>query len=553
MIHIGREVKKKVNIVRTHLPEKAYLLILYLVIVGVSIGFTFAVDKVIEMVIVPSKLSHDVRIGGLSLGGLTPEEAHQRLQILLAAQTQKPTKVTVGEKEWILTSEELQLAYDLEGTYQSLIDKSNRSQGIRKLWDQLAGTPVDRQIDITFKWNQQAAVQLLEKIKKEVDQPISNARIAVAGDGVTFTPHQVGKTVQIEETLKQIEISLSSFQAERIVSVSLTEVMPKIVSEDLQPIDTLLAESSTVLPAGFETVQKNVSKILAKINGHMIRPEEEFSFVKAAGPFIDKEEYVAPGDVQPIHEQGGIQFGIGQTASTLYWAALKANLVITERHPHLHPQSYISPGLDAAIWDGQLDLRIQNNFKQPVYIDAHIVGNLLIVRIYGNKGNKSKSEVVVEKIEKFAPQTVFMIDGDLPTGERREEQAGEEGVLVEVSRKTSVTIQNENNSNEEENKILVSKDYYRPISRVVYLGTPTQIVNQGNGGIATFGPGDAPPDITPDSNGTGDWNHTSGNGGGSGFANDPNMAPSHSDNGFVENPSVSDPNGPPPDIPVNYP
>lgn len=563
------------NSVRTQLPEKAYLLILYLVIVALSIGLTFALDKAVQKVFLPSQLSPDVRVGGLSLGGLTPEEAHQRLRMLLEAQAQKPTKLTVGEKEWTLTSTELQLAYDMEATYQSLLDKSNRSQGIRKLWDKIVGTPVDPQVDIQYKWNQQAAVQLLEKIKKDVNQPSRNAQIAVTGEKVTFTPHQVGRTVLIEQTLKQIDISLSSFQAERIVTVTLTEEMPKVLSQDLQPIDTLLAETSTVLPADYETARKNVDKILSKVNGHVIRPEEEFSFVTLAGPFFDQKDYIAPRDVQPLHEEGGIQFGIGQTASTLYWAALKASLLITERHAHLHPQAYISPGLDAAIWDGQLDLRIQNNFKQPVYIDAHLTGSLLTIRVYGNKANKSNSQIIVENIEHFTPQTVFMIDGDLATGDRREEQSGQEGVLVEVSRitpqpakvtasgktdlsKTSVTNNDEIVTIQEENKILVSKDYYRPIPRVVYLGTPTQMINQGNGGVATFGSSDStiPPDIAPYGGTSGDVDTSSENSN-SAFSNDPNMAPSFTGNGVVGNPPATEPaispNDPPADIPVLQP
>ncbi|MGD8188805.1 VanW family protein [Brevibacillus ginsengisoli] len=540
------------NFARSYIPEKAYMPILYLVIVILSIVLTFSVGEIVQKVILPTTLSKDVQLGGLSLGGLTPAEAHKRLQLLLKAAETKPTRLVIGEKEWTLTEQDLHLTYDLEATYQSLLYHSNRSQGIRKIWDELMGQQVESVVEIKYSWDQKAAVSLLEKIKREVDQPSANARVEIQGDQVHFTPHQVGKTVLIEESLKQIDNSFATFQAERTVPITVKEEQPSIVSDQLQPIDTLLGEATTVLPNDFETVRKNVMKLVNKLNGMIIQPEEEFSFVHKAGPFTGNQEYLTQTDTHPLNEQGGVQFGIGQTASTLYWAALRSNLQVNERHPHLHPQAYISPGLDAAVWDEKLDLRLQNSFKQPVYVDARVNGNMLSIRFYGNHEDKKQQQIVVTTPEKFQPKTVYMIDGNLQTGESREGQAGEEGVLVEVYRADLVPQAPANQQNllgKKENKIFLSKDYYRPTSRVVYIGPPPQLIQSGNSGANIFG-----NDQANSGNSSGDTG-SKDNQGGSGFADDPNMAPSNSSAPPDIPSEQSTPNhsGAPADIPVLQP
>ena len=518
------------NLSRTQIPEKAYMPILYLVMVIVSIVFTFSVGEVAQKGLLPATLSKEVQVGGISLGGLTPEEAHKRLQLLLKAAETKPTRLVIGEQSWTISAEELHLSYDVEATYQSLLDRSNRSQGLRKIWDKLLGQQVEPIAEIKYSWDQKAAESLLEKIKQEVDQPSANARVEIQGDQVLFTPHRIGKSVLVEESLNRMDTALSTFQAERTVTISVKEEQPEIVSDQLQPIDTLLGEATTSLPNDFETVQKNVEKLVNKLNGTIIQPDEEFSFVHKLGPFTGKNEYLTQTDSHPQYEQGGIQFGIGQTSSTLYWAALRANLQVMERHSHLHPQAYISPGLDAAVWDEKLDLRLQNHFKQPVYLDARLNGTMLSIRFYGNHADKGKQQIVVTTPERFQPQTVFIIDGNLHTGERREGQAGAEGVLVEVYRVDASTrsagVTQQNQLEKQENNTLVSKDYYRPVSHVVYLGPPTQVIRNGNSGVAVFGPSQANP--ANNSAYTGSESGGNGNEGGNGFADDPNMASSNS-------------------------
>lgn|GEM_PF-1470619 len=471
-----------------------------------TIGLTSVLARPIENILIPGTLSPAVRVGGIVLGELSEEEASRRMAALLHSAAAQPIRLIDDGRTWTISPEQLELSYDLEGTFRDAVEKSRQSQGIRKWWNEMLGEPSDPSVDLHFSWNREKAVQLLQEIKQEVDHEPTNAALQTSGQQVRVVPHKTGRVLSVEETLKRIQLSLASLQPERQISLAITETEPEIVTDEVAPIDTLLAEASTEIPDGMITVRDNAEKMTARLHGQILAKHARLSFTAAAGPFLGSSTYATESDPRTLHNTGGIQSGIGQAASTFYWAALKADLTVVERHPHLRPPSYISPGLDAAIWDGKLDLKVENPFEHPVYIEAAINGNRLTIRLYGSSENRSNSEIVVEKVERFQPETVFLLDGSMETWERRVEQTGAEGILAQTYR-----VMKNHSASVQERKDLVSNDYYRPKPKVIRIGPPAHMLKQNGEEMALYGP---MVPVVPDSSGSSNS-----------FAEDPNMAP----------------------------
>ena len=81
----------------------------------------------------------------------------------------------------------------------------------------------------------------------------------------------------------------------------------------------------------------------------------------------------------------GIGGGICQVSTTLYNAAVRANMEITERNHHSLPVHYVSTGMDATVDFGNLDLKFRNNSKYPVYIEAVTTGGKIVINLYSHK------------------------------------------------------------------------------------------------------------------------------------------------------------------------
>lgn len=96
------------------------------------------------------------------------------------------------------------------------------------------------------------------------------------------------------------------------------------------------------------------------LNNTVLWPDEAFSFNKTVGPRTVQQGYRrAPAyfENQNIPVEGG---GICLLSSVLYNAALRANMEIIERTPHVKPIKSVPVGLDATVWYGKNDLKFRN-------------------------------------------------------------------------------------------------------------------------------------------------------------------------------------------------
>lgn len=133
----------------------------------------------------------------------------------------------------------------------------------------------------------------------------------------------------------------------------------------------------------------NVQMAAKKLTGTIIPRGATWSFNDALFPLSVR-------DFQPAHViQGGslvdeLGGGVCQVSSAIFRAALAAGLTITERRPHsLRLPFYDPPGLDAAVYPGQKDLRITNTTSGDVLLQATTQGETIRVNFFGTRDGSS--------------------------------------------------------------------------------------------------------------------------------------------------------------------
>ena len=110
--------------------------------------------------------------------------------------------------------------------------------------------------------------------------------------------------------------------------------------------------------------------------------------------------------------------GICQVSSTIFAAALYANLDIEERWEHEYVSSYIAAGMDAAVaWD-ILDFKIRNNKDYPIRIDITYAGDMLTVDIWGTKTEDSVVEIDTEIMDNSSGKLCVQTTRRVSNGDR---------------------------------------------------------------------------------------------------------------------------------------
>ncbi len=217
--------------------------------------------------------------------------------------------------------------------------------------------------------------------------PENNYTIVEAVTGVSFD-------------MKTVQAALDVAEEGDVVYAPLLYTQPEIDAQNLREhLFTDVLSTYTTQVGGSSNRAINIGLATEKCNGAILPNGSVFSFNNAVGEQTEETGFKKDNAIlngQIIQAYGG---GICQVSSTIFAAALYANLQIVERWNHEFVSSYIPAGVDAAVaWD-ELDLQIANSRSYPIRIDVSFAGQNLTVNIVGTK----TAEVPVEIETKTVP------------------------------------------------------------------------------------------------------------------------------------------------------
>lgn len=236
----------------------------------------------------------------------------------------------------------------------------------------------------------------LEDLARKVNRDPTEAKFKVEeGRVVTFAESQPGIALDIEKSLTKIieVLNRADFNSSQKIELPFEAVKSNLNYGDANDlgISSLIGQGVSDFKGSPKNRVFNIKVATQRFNGVLIKPGEEFSFVKILGE-VDAEHGYLPelvikqGVTEP--EFGG---GICQVSSTAFRAAIYSGLEITARRNHAYPVSYYNPqGMDATVYVPNPDLRFKNNTPGHILIQASITGTILTFDFYGtNDGRKT--------------------------------------------------------------------------------------------------------------------------------------------------------------------
>ena len=299
----------------------------------------------------------------------------------------------------------------------------------------------------------------IDKIHSEVYKEVKDAYYTK--DPFTIYPEQKGidfdvesAKVLIQEPKEQYEIQLTITKPSKTVKEIGTEAFPD-----------LLGVCKTNYAASNKNRTTNLILAAGKINGTVLLPGEEFSYNGVVGKRTVEAGYknaATYSNGQVVDDIGG---GICQISSTLYDAAVFANMDITVRRNHQFVTSYLPAGKDATVVWGSQDFKFKNSRKYPVRITATVSGGVATVQIWGVKEDVEYDiSIETKQISTIKYTTQYVEDPSLPAGTQKVTQAGANGRKVQAYKVMKLNGQ-------VVSRTLLSTDTYRAMTRIVRVGT----------------------------------------------------------------------------------
>ncbi len=232
---------------------------------------------------------------------------------------------------------------------------------------------------------------LSKNIAPTINQAPLNIRLQMQNNKlVVLSPAKKGRELLIEGNLKNI---ISNIKKENTTIKLITKSLGAEINEkniESLGIKELLGKGESNFSGSPKNRIQNITIASQKLNGILVKPDEEYSLVDNLGEVNAEAGYLPElviKENKTIPEYGG---GLCQIATTNFRTAINSALPITERQSHSYAVQYYDPqGTDAAIYIPHPDLKFHNNTKNYILIQTSIFNDILTFEFYGTKDGRS--------------------------------------------------------------------------------------------------------------------------------------------------------------------
>jgi len=284
----------------------------------------------------------------------------------------------------------------------------------------------------------------VDRLAQYIDTGSVEARVAVVDGRATIVqPSRHG--VRLDRAAAVQKIGDAFFGTDRVVELPTIAVLPQLSANQIAALrfgDVLSTGRSSF--AG--SAKYRITNIMAgakHIDGVLIAPGATFSFNTEVGEINEANGFVKGYAVVGKRTQLEWGGGVCQVSTSLFRAAFYAGLPFKEWHAHpfyikwyddyAYPD-VAGPGLDAAIYTGELDLRFVNDTGNWVMIDTTVdtEKQMLDITLRGTATDRAV-RVVGPKITNTVPapkDPVYVDDPTLATGKTKQSDKAKDGMSV---------------------------------------------------------------------------------------------------------------------------
>ncbi|MBU2028382.1 VanW family protein [Patescibacteria group bacterium] len=255
--------------------------------------------------------------------------------------------------------------------------------------------------------DQKLISSFLEDLERQANKDPEDAKFKMdANEKVSlFSLGSPGLKLDKEKSLQIILDYLKNDGQSSQLKLSFVEITPSlsINSIDNLGITSLIGEGRSNFRGSPKNRIFNIKVAASRFDGILIKPGEEFSFVKILGEVDGEHGYLPELVIKKDKTEPEFGGGICQVSTTTFRAAINSGLKITARKNHAYPVQYYNPqGMDATVYIPRPDLRFVNNTPAHILIQTKIEGTELIFKFFGTDDGR-KIEIIGPKITERKP------------------------------------------------------------------------------------------------------------------------------------------------------
>jgi vancomycin resistance protein YoaR len=338
--------------------------------------------------------------------------------------------------------------------------------------------------DIHFGLHRDSVMEWLRTtVEPDVTVDSHNARFQIDSKGkvIEFQGSRIGQALDSESTWQALDAAMHArvvdeSGAPKFIQAVVVHVTPDVSTGEVNNlgITDILGVGVSRFTGSPANRIINIKNGVAKINGLLIKPGEEFSTVKYTQPYTTEGGYVPELSIQGNKVEPAMGGGLCQISTTLFRMAMNSGLDITERRNHSLLVAYYNdlvngmPGTDATIFEPSPDFKFRNDTGNYVLIQAEVDTKKSELRftLWGTSDGR-KAEYTHPIVKRWIPYSTtprITETTTLPPGQKKCQHAYQ-------GAEASFTYTRTLASGEVQEKVFNS--YYRPLPEICLVGAAT--------------------------------------------------------------------------------
>lgn len=201
------------------------------VIAAAAVLVLLLVAYLVDSAVYYGKVHAGVSVAGLSLGGLTRDEAASALDRVVEDAQDRPITLLSGEKKWEVTPSDLKTRINVEEGVSDAMEISRKSNLFVDLYRRVALYVRDTDLPLEGTVDSTLMDELLTEVAGDLDLPPIDAGLVIDGKTVKAMSGQKGLVVDQAALREQLKTVLFTLQATEL-EIPMTVMEPAVVADD---------------------------------------------------------------------------------------------------------------------------------------------------------------------------------------------------------------------------------------------------------------------------------------------------------------------------------
>jgi len=179
-------------------------------------------------------IAEGVSVNGVELGGLTEDEATQRLNQRLLKPLQKEITIKGGSIRFKLKPQQSGVTIDTKTAAKEALSYSQEGSIYSRSLRGVTGGSLNRSISVPVVYSKRGVKSFVAKVKKRLDRPAVNASLSFSNGGFSKVDDRSGLTVSSSSLQRRVEAQIKAPETgDQTIKVPLRKTEPETTTADL--------------------------------------------------------------------------------------------------------------------------------------------------------------------------------------------------------------------------------------------------------------------------------------------------------------------------------